>query len=280
MNRHIEIIEVHLQGASGDYESCEDVVVSEEEIVAVFDGATDKAAGQKSLPSPGRMAAEALARAAVEGARLPIHRAKEFVDYLSDAVASIDGPTESEPPSAVGALLLPGLRQVWSVGDVWRGIDGTFAHDVKELDRIAASARAAHLQCLLAAGEDLDQLRAKDPGRKLILPLLRRASVFRNRLGHPFSFGAFDGQPVPRELITVTDLPEGPCEVVLATDGYIDPAETLERSEEQLAIRLDSDPLRIDHPPGLKALALGNVGFDDRAYVRVRVPEKSDPVVT
>jgi len=105
----------------------------------------------------------------------------------------------------------------------------------------------------------------------MMLPLLETQHVFRNRDDSPYGFGAIDGTKVPRrfrERFPVT----GASAVVMASDGYVEPAESLEEAERHLARLLREDPLRLGPPPGTKGCAPGATSFDDRAYLRLTSP--------
>jgi len=62
---------------------------------------------------------------------------------------------------------------------------------------------------------------------------------------------------------------------VLASDGYPDLKETLAASEERLQEILDDDPLLFRKYKATKGMHEGNVSFDDRAYVKLKVYEAS-----
>ena len=62
---------------------------------------------------------------------------------------------------------------------------------------------------------------------------------------------------------------------MLASDGYPDLKETLAASEERLQEILDDDPLLFRKYKATKGMHEGNVSFDDRAYVKLKVYEAS-----
>ncbi|MEU9705795.1 hypothetical protein [Streptomyces sp. NPDC047981] len=178
-------------------------------------------------------------------------------------------------PSAVAAVLLAGRRQIVRVGDVHVGIgrDGVWEYHPadKDVDRAAAGARAALLHCLLAQGADPARLAATDPGRHMVSEILTAQNALANRDdASPFGFGLLDGRPVPRRHVEVFDLDDTVDEVVLASDGYLRPAPTLETAERELAADLAADPLRIGAHPSTKGVAPGSSSFDDRTWVRLR----------
>jgi len=190
------------------------------------------------------------------------------VKYLHSVVADL-GLDPVHAAASVAVLHIPS-RRIVRVGDVTVGINGSFDAPVKEVDRIAAQARATLLMSLIQRGCDLDSLCRDDPGRQMILPLLRASSVWHNVEHECLGAGVIDGTHTPRSLIDVFDAPKG-AEVILATDGYVNPCHSLEQSESELLKLIQRDPLRISEPPGTKGVLPGNQSFDDRTYTRLNL---------
>lgn len=251
---------------TGDDSLNEDAYMITDTIVAVFDGETDKREGIRIDPSPGRIAACVLAEAAVE---MPDECDPTIaIKFLCEAIASVSTPDVE--PVAVGAILNLSSRYLIRVGDISIGINGIFHFSHKRIDEIAGQARAALLISELRAGVTMDYLRSADPGREMILPLLRAANKWRNQSDSEFGFGAFDGRDIPIEFIDVFEIPSG-SDVILASDGYDNPQPTLSESEKLLAESIKHDPLRLGPPPGTKGVHVDNCSFDDRTYVRVKL---------
>ena len=259
-----EILDAWTQSKRGDDELNEDAYVVADDVVAIFDGETDKSGSDP--PTPGRQGAQALAEAA---SCLPSSASpSEVSEFLHGAVRSV--ADASSTPVAVGAVLDLRSRRVVRIGDVSVCIDGVLHGAEKRLDDIAGAARAALLHSMLRSGADAEMLLERDPGREMILPLLRAAAAWRNVADTDLGFPALDGTATPVSMIDVFDVPAG-AHVILATDGYLDVRPSLEQAEEALARRIESDPLRLGPPPGTKGVLPGCMSFDDRTYVRVRV---------
>jgi hypothetical protein len=64
-------------------------------------------------------------------------------------------------------------------------------------------------------------------------------------------------------------LEPGVHEIVIGSDDYPELLMTLAASEEALRVDLLADPLRIGKHRATKGVGLGNVSFDDRAFVRL-----------
>ena len=79
----------------------------------------------------------------------------------------------------------------------------------------------------------------------------------------------------PCQYLEVIDI-TGANEIVMATDGYIEPRSTLAESEMLLAERIARDPLMIDGTPQTKGVQPGANSFDDRLYLRVALVPAGD----
>lgn len=258
-----DVIETLSVSKTGDEALNEDAFVVCDDVIAVFDGETNKE--QPVVPAPGRLVVSALADAV---RNLPAGCDPETtVKFLQETVAAL--PEQGSSMAAVGAVLDFQSRRLTRVGDVAVGINGQFHIRRKLLDEVAATSRAALLRARLSAGWTVDVLRAEDPGREMVLPLLKAAKVWRNQPGSAYGFASLDGTFTPSEMIDVFEIPAG-AEVVMATDGYCDPLPSLRQSEETLACSIEADPLRIGPPAGTKAVHPSNISFDDRTFVRVK----------
>lgn len=276
------VVESFLEGKTGRPETCEDGLIATGFYPGVVDGVTAKSERSWSGRSGGREAARIIATTL---ARLPAGlRLREVVDALTAGIydryreADCVEPLRDDPNERMGAsmaLLDPARREVWRVGDCQVMVNGELLTRKKTIDHITANVRALYLETALLSGEDLEALRREDPGRAHILPLLRQQAVFQNRpeagdLWYP----VIDGFPVPEAGLEVIALPDTAVEVVLSTDGYPAPRATLAESERLLFELLERDPLLFREFKATKGLRPGQVSFDDRAYLRIRL----DPV--
>ncbi len=270
----MRLIEAFLEGKDGESLLCEDAIFVGDSFAAVFDGATDKTDVLYDGVPGGRFAADALVRA-MEGME-PEISSNECVATLTIALADAileSGPSRQprDEPSASAVIYSAVRSEIWRVGDCSWSVNGQPSLGRKLIDEIVANARAALLNALLIGGSTLDELRSSDPGREMTMPLLEEQYRFRNvaNPGQILGFGALDRTPVPARFIEVTSV--GPhCDVVLASDGYPRLLPTLADTEEALAQDLAHDPLRIGQFKATKAVAVGQISFDDRAYVRLR----------
>ncbi len=265
----LHIVEHLLVGATS--ESCADVLILSAIVAGVADGATGKPWDPPGGPT-GRQIAETVARVLTETG--PEATAESATAAATAEVARLFVAIGLEPGSgsaATFAVVHVPRRQVWRVGDPAVLVDGRRVPNRPTAEQVVANARNMVLRQRLADGARVDDLRRDDPGRIAVEPLLRALVGLRNREVPGLGYGAIDGSRVPTTLVEVIDLPADACELVIATDGYPDPAGTLVESERRLQSRLATDPLMIGGPPATKGWAPDQASFDDRAYVRVTV---------
>ena len=205
---------------------------------------------------PGLAAARAVVAALEHPTLRPDVPAAELVQLMHTAVAEI------VPRSA-------------DVGDIHVVVDGIHHPPQRSLDDTLAAHRARFLRDYLAVGCPVDAMRALDPGRHHITPAIEAGRRLWNKTADGLGVGRIDGTHTPDALIDVIDITTA-TDIILATDGYIDPRRSLDESEQHLADRIAADPLMIDSPPQTKGVGIGASSFDDRLYLRVRlVPEGS-----
>lgn len=241
---------------------CEDGLVITADFVAVLDGMSDP----QGEHQPGQVAAftDRLTRAIAELPRQAT--ARQAIDELS-GVRACGG--------AVGALYSRARRELWRIGDVHWAIDDACDLADKQVDEAMTAFRAAINHAKLAAGCTIDHIRSKDPGLKATFELLRIQNALANRPG-PWGFGVLNGTHVPDEHLHIVKLPARAQMLVLASDGYLTPAHSLDQAEADLAAALSADPACIGVLARMgKALRDGANGPDDRTYVRVRIDEEN-----
>jgi glycerophosphoryl diester phosphodiesterase len=246
----------------------EDTYVVTDNYVAVIDGSTAKS--KYAGVSPGKLAADAISAALslAEGGMT----ARQCVDLLTECVSSI--PREGkEAPSASIAVVSLRARQVWVVGDANVRVDNANRYFRHYGERHTAGMRAYYLTALIRQGLLVSNVLAgDDPGRGLILPMLKEESKLRNvDLTGRWFWGSIDGTHVPARHIKQIDLPPEPVTVCLATDGYQRLFDSLERTEQVLRDTIKRDPLMIAAYPETKGVYDSQSSFDDRTYVKFQI---------
>ncbi|MFD8609703.1 GNAT family N-acetyltransferase [Streptomyces sp. NPDC059631] len=245
--------------------------------ISVIDGATDKSGRDYGGLTGGARAAQCVRDTLARMA--PGTTPGEAVEQITAALAELReqwNVPAGDPvaPSAVAAVVVPALGLVWRVGDVHvalrRGATWTRLPATKRIDDVLAGSRAAYTHCMLADGRSEEEIAEHDPGRAVILPILKEQGRLANRPG-PYGYGVFDGTPVPADFVEIIPFDGDVEEVVLATDGFLSPAATLAAAEAELREAISQDPLRVGVNPGTKGIRPGADSFDDRTYARMRL---------
>jgi hypothetical protein len=274
----VRVVESFVAGKAGDPGLCEDAVIVTEGHAAIVDGATDITGQGYGVPAVagGRWAMAACVEAITTLAEDA--DAETATRRLTSTLAERIDP-ELPPhlhPSASVTIYSRRRRQVWQIGDVgfsYAGMPAGTGRPRKPLDRIGADFRAAVIAAEIAIREagELD-LAVDDPGRVAARALISRQGALRNTIG-PYGFAAIDGRPVPPSLIVVHDVPGHVDELVLASDGYPVMLPTLAETEARLAELLAEDPHCIGPLRGTKGVMAGQISFDDRSYLRLRLSQ-------
>ncbi len=279
-------VERFVASKTGNEETCEDAAGVLSHFAFVVDGGSSP--HRADDPRSGRIAAVAIANALQQTSpRCTAHEAAEFLTRaLAEQLRSLglEPDHDGDRPCASLACFSLNRREVWLIGGcqallITGGEPGDRLTGEASIDIALASTRALVLATELSRGRSVHELRAQDPGRAFIEPLLRQAYLFRNRpTTERFSFSALDGVRVPD--VRVFPVASAVEEVVLATDGYPMLESTLAASEAQLAGLLADDPLLIDRVISTKGLAPHLLSFDDRAYVRLRLEVPPGAIAT
>lgn len=264
----MEIIENFICGKKAETFKNEDLLLITYDFIAVVDGVSAKNGRLFDGFTGGRAAADKVCEALVildKNATV-----KEAVEKITKAIAELYEKDEPKGAAAAGAIIFSRERnEIWSIGDCQCLINGElFAHE-KEIDRINSDVRALILEMAKRDGKTQAELQEKDVGREFIMPILENQHIFANKTGR-FSYGVFNGEPVPDEHIIVHKVKSGD-EIVLASDGYPRLFATLSESEDYLEKTLEENPLCSGEFCSTKGLQKGCSSFDDRTYIRFKV---------
>jgi len=274
----MEVIEHYVSSKTRRPSDCEDSIFVSDNFAAVIDGVTSKSTRKYNEVSPGKACSQLLKKALAD---LPItSTAKQAVEFLTSAVYTLytnPGLEEqfihlpAERASACIVIYSSYRNEIWMVGDCQCMVDGRQYSNTKYSDTLLSDIRSLYIHTELKLCKSYEDIRAKDTGREFILPLLERQSLFQNSAEkNEFSYGVIDGYQVPEREIKVINLSDPTC-IVLASDGYPCLFETLDQSEKYLKKMLKKDPLCIQEFKTTKGLLPGNLSFDDRAYLRLRI---------
>jgi glycerophosphoryl diester phosphodiesterase len=261
---------------TGDDDGGDDVIHLLPGMVMVADGATGLSDRRIRGKTPGRFAADTVS-AALGDSEMPDITLRTLTDRLSEHLAwsildTLGGETADPRTTYAFVAYNARRREIWRVGDCQFLIDGRGYGAQRGIDSVTGEARAAMLRCHIHQGRDIESLMTDDPGRAFIEPLLAVQHHLRNvDAEDPYAYAGIDGRHVPDRYLEVFPVPEGTREIVMASDGYPALHPTLAETERTLAEMLAEDPLCIEFEPQTKGLRPGQVSFDDRSYVRLRL---------
>ncbi len=265
----MKIIESFTEGKLRDAEVSEDKIIVTKDFVVVLDGATSKTSPKLDGKAGGRFA--------VDTAEPLFQRLPADIDVFALVKLLSEGlkaetqkhalPGTAEPPTYGLLAYSVARREIWRLGDAHFMVDGKAYMGSKELDEIAIAARAAMVDAMLQRGMAEKEILSNDVGRNFIQPLLNVQHYLANNADAKYGYGVIDGRDVPEKFIEVFKVPEAK-EIVFASDGYPELFPTLEQSEKHLFDLLKTDPLLYKTFKSTKALAPGQVSYDDRAYIR------------
>lgn len=269
-----EIIERQLIGKRPDPRLCEDGIFVSGDFIAVIDGVTSKGVQrwQDGLSSGG-YAKEIILRTLKD---IPRETERdEFFKILDRALACAyssetlhDSITEWLRACIV--VYSDFYKQIWSLGDCGCMINGKYRESGKKIDEVLSDLRSLVIEKAVKDGMCEDELYSDDCGRQAITPFINMQLAFENDADSRFGYGVLNGHGVSESFIATYNLSQGDT-VVLASDGYPELCDTLEKSERALEKALEADPHCFKKYPGTKGLSQDNCSFDDRSYIRFTV---------
>lgn len=266
----MEILEKYTMSKTGRQEDNEDLLYIDDHFAAVIDGATSKNGARFAHKTAGQLSAGLAAQVlkacdGTEEGETVTGRIQEEMRRFADCHEL----ERREVYLCASAVIYSRYRQqIWTVGDCQFGIGGQMQDNRKRVDEILGEARALAIHSLLSEGMTEKELLKEDLGRQMILPFLKRQRLLENAEA-PYGFSVLNGDK-SRVRPQIVNVPLG-AEVVLASDGYPFLKGSLSESEAALAELLREDPLCYQKYRSTKGRKEGNISFDDRTYVRLRV---------
>lgn len=276
----ISIVEKHLESKSGHIKDCEDAIFTNNHFIAVIDGATAKSDSPLNYRTPGRIAAKIIVDAF---RKIPVKcTARQAANTLTQAVRKhykthyVLNAVKKQPQLRISASLIafsPHRWEVWLIGDCQGIIGKRMIRNPLAIDRKLAAKRAQSIKTWLKKGTSIEQLRRRDLGRESIAAeLMAQANYQNNPSSGRYWYPVINGFRIPPEGIIVKKIPPNVDTLVLASDGYPSLKPSLKESEESLREILRKDPLCFKLFKSTKGCMVENISFDDRAYIKIRIP--------
>ena len=277
VNDRIVILQQLCESKTGRNELNEDIIVTNDSFIAVFDGTTSKNGATFQGKTGGQLAAQFLARYlfrddfisssnVIDGRTAVCRMQAALKQYARENCLEEKGIQLA----ASGVIYSIAKHQIWSVGDCQFRINGKTYSFPKKVDKILSQARALSIHMFLHSGYTEESLKENDKGRGLILDELQMQHFLENQSGE-YGYTVFSSRG-ELQTIVIRDVLPG-SEVVLASDGYPVLYDTLEESEYHLREMLRNDPLCYKEYKSTKGLTTGNKFVDDRSYIRFHINE-------
>lgn len=267
------IIEQQLVGKKSQ-ETCEDGIVVTNAHVAVIDGSTSKTAIRTNPDeSNGRYCMQLVSEAIAS--LPPQSTCTEFCRIATDAVAEAYRHFHINPYiiahhperrlTCSAAVYSDYHREIWMIGDCQCLVGGVLYENNKPQEAANARKRSEYI---LSRHLTAEMIMKHDEGRDFIL-----GDIINSTKGQNKTYAVIDGTPIYMNGVKIIDVSKA-REIVLATDGYPFLKPTLKESEEALEELLREDPILVTRYQATKGVMQGNLSFDDRAYLRVKIEEK------
>lgn len=268
----LKYLEISCIGKKSDA-LCEDDFYVGESFAAVIDGSTSKASRTyHSSMSNGKLASstvkETIAGLPTDADLKTVSKCLEdaihslYESYHADYSNLLTNPENRITASAV--IYSDFHKEIWMIGDCLCKVNGKLYTNEKPHEAKLAEIRSKELSRLLKAGHSQLSLMENDLGRALILQDIINSTKEQNK-----TFSVVDGFPIALDYVKVIKVESG-SEVILASDGYFELYDTLEKTESELHRIVNEDPLFMNRFKATKGLRPGQTSFDDRTYVRFK----------
>lgn len=271
----MKITEKFILGKRENQQLCEDILVVNENFIAVVDGMSDFSGFQIDGVSTGRKGA-LLVEEVIQNMPFDI-TAQEAVKLFTTAIhnfyvkQNILEKVTKDPNCRTGSSLVMYSKErgeIWSVGDCPFMVDGKVFDMSKRIDNLLYELRSFYIRTLLLQGVTIEELISHDTSAEFIKPIIALGRFHQNAKEFTeFNHAIVDGFEICEKEIIITKVGEG-SEIVLASDGYPFLYNTLKESEEKLADTLANDPLCFVKFHSGKGVLEGNHSFDDRTYIK------------
>lgn len=276
----MEIVEEFIQSKTGDMQTCEDGYVVTDNFVAIIDGATNKSSIHYRGESPGRIATKLCLEVVKSlSPNTTAHEAFTAMDRAIHEFYNEEGVLEfvqNNPASrctASSILYSVKRRELWFLGDCMAMVDGKVLQFHKDLDQVLSNLRSLLIHVEISRGMKESDLLANDTARKRIIEFLQLQAELQNATYEcEYTYHVLDGiaSNTPNH-VKVIPLDVSTKEIVLSSDGYPTLFPTLDETERVLAETIAADPLCYKNYKSTKGVVEGNISFDDRTYLRIRL---------
>ncbi len=264
----MQIIESFIKGKAKDQTLCEDLLVITDDFVAVIDGVTAKTNKLVNNKTGGRIAAETIENTIkTMNKNISVY---DFAKLITENISALYETNEEKGFIAATVIVYSkAKREIWNIGDCQCIINGNKHLHEKKIDVDLTEKRVYFIKEALKNGITKDDLLINDIGREHIMPYLKEQHKYANKECE-YGYPVVNGTPIPQNMIITYTVNYGD-EIVLASDGYPFICDSLEESEKLLKKELKENPLCYINYKSTKGIKKGNLAFDDRTYVKIKI---------
>lgn len=275
----MKIIEEKTVSKTGNRDTCEDRYCVTEHYACVIDGATNVSGRIYNGLTPGQIASGVIVETiptlppdAAISEIIKIINANLINYYKEHGIFDSILENPFSCPTASMVLYSKYRHTIWMIGDCQCMIDGKWYTNAKIVDDIIANIRSFVLETELQKGKTIEELMKKDTGHQAVSSFKRMQYYLQNtKVETQYSYIAITGFDFNVDRIKTLGVDPAAEYLVLASDGYPRLKPTLEEVEKELQYILENDPLCFREYKLGKGLIEGNVSFDDRTYVKIRL---------
>ncbi len=270
----IQIIESFIKGKINE-DLCEDILFISEDFIAIIDGVTSKSDFLYQNQTTGKLAStmirDVLLNANKEDTLHQIIKKvnaafKEFYEKVAFPYSKTEKGLQ-----AACVIYSDFYNEIWMVGDCQAAVDGMVYINPKVSDTILSETRSLVMNTLYKEAGGNSSTKVDDTARNIILPWILKSTIYANDASSHYGYSVFNGENIPMELVKIIKLDHKHHEIVLTSDGYPSVKQSLKESEDELAKVLKEDPECYKYYRSTKGTKVGQVSFDDRAYVRFTI---------
>lgn len=275
----MKIVEEKIVSKTGDPKTCEDRYCVTEDYACVIDGATNVSGQKYNGLTPGQIASIVISETIPS--LPPLANINEIIKminknmikyYKDNDIYDFISENPFSRPSAAMVLYSRRRNTIWMVADCQCMIDGELFTNTKAIDDIVANARSLFLEGEIQKGKSVKELLDRDTGFEAITPFIHMQYYMQNlKKENQFSYIAVTGFDFNLNKIKKVKVKPDAEFIVLASDGYPRLKPTLKESEDELRYILKNDPLCFREYKLEKGLVAGNVSFDDRTYLKIKL---------
>lgn len=277
VNSDITIVESYLKGKINN-DLCEDGYVVTKDFAAIVDGATSSNELYINGETTGKFIKDQIIDIITTiDSQSNAEECIRFINqslmnkYQEYGILETIKKDESKIPSASAVIYSKEKHEIWFYGDCQAFVNNQMIKNEKLVDKLTSYVRKWVIETHLSSGYSEDLLRKYDKGREAILPLLNTQHLFHGDDSSEFGYSNINGFYFNFKHAKIIKLQKEDREIILSSDGYPLLFNNLENTEDYLEECLKEDPLCYKKITSTKGVQEGQISFDDRCYLKIKL---------